>query len=317
MALSNILSGGVLIFVIIILVVFIFWMLWKILSLFGKKKLGQLGDRTGKNWMDSLTRERAMGEREAGDAAREGKGKEELTAGLNYADGLERLLATVQNSNNFNEERVAAAMDFVKGIVKSIEESTRYFHESIEAFQKDRGDIKRVIKDYKQSIGDQKEIRRQAEERVETLSKVNQMDPYAGRIMALANEIQPIEEAILAEENQDREQLQELITIAEIRDNKRKRIAKNLNKMSDLLRKKPVLQQTFPLQALAEEIKLAMQNILTETKSMWSLLDRRRELSQSILNLEGKLSPLINEQRKNILSSEAHLADLQSRGAAA
>ena len=49
---------------------------------------------------------------------------------------------------------------------------------------------------------------------------------------------------------------------------------------------------------------------------MQSLLRRRQELSRGIMNIESQLRDLIQEQRKQILSSEANFADLQSRGAA-
>ncbi|HIH15599.1 MAG: hypothetical protein QT08_C0015G0012 [archaeon GW2011_AR17] len=325
MALGNLFTGGIFTFIILIVIVFALWAVYKIIFApilsffgFGKKTLGQLGERTTKNWLDSWTRERDIAERETNDGALESKGSTALEEGADAVGNLDKLLITVQKSQNFNEERVVAAKEFVGAIERSVEESTKAFHEISASFQRDRADTKKIIKEYKQSIGDQKTIRQQTEERVGILGKdpINQKDPFAGNIMRLANEIQALEGTILAEENQDREQLQELVTIAETRDNKAKRIGKSLGKINVLLKKKPILPEIVPLQTLTEEIKIAIQDILTETKNMQSLLRRRQELSRGIMNIESQLRDLIQEQRKQILSSEANFADLQSRGAA-
>src|SRR3989338_396460 len=212
MALGNLFTGGIFTFIILIVIVFALWAVYKIIFApilsffgFGKKTLGQLGERTTKNWLDSWTRERDI-----------------------------------------------AAKEFVGAIERSVEESTKAFHGISASFQRDRADTKKIIKEYKQSIGDQKTIRQQTEERVGILGKdpINQKDPFAGNIMRLANEIQALEGTILAEENQDREQLQELVTIAETRDNKAKRIGKSLGKINVLLKKKPILPEIVPLQTL-------------------------------------------------------------------
>ena len=260
-----------------------------------------------------------MAQREEKGDAQEGKGKEEIIKTKNFIEDFEKLLATILRSEDFNEERVAIAKDFVQAIEKSTKAAANAFHELSSEFQKDRADTKKIIKKYKQSIGDQNTIRQQAEERVETLGKapINQKDPYATDIIRFSNEIQPIEQAILAEENQDREQLQELMTIAETRENKSRTIERNIKNIKNLLKKKPILPETIAIRTQVEEIKIALDDILTETQAMESLLKRRKELSQGIINLEGKLGDLIEQQIRQIQASEAHLAELQRRGAAA
>jgi len=319
MALLDFLGGGILTYVVIVVVLFLFWIAWKLILSplfgFGKKSI-ELSDRAlsglGKSWSAAA--------REAGhlnlELATEGASDQRGKRAAQTMEGLGSLLNESQSRQDFSSERVDAVRRGINAVSSDMKEEAAAFDTLFTQYKADRREVDRILRSVKQQVGDQQKIMRETLERRDKLARVGQTDPFAGELVRLTENIINRDKELTAAETQDKNLLRQVTSVAETRIKKVKGITSRFDEMDRLLKLEPPLQQVPKLQEQVQQIKRILAELSAEHDELRALLQRRKELLQGVMRTEGELRLRLEEQKKQIQASEAHFQDLRRRGAA-
>ncbi|MDP3728360.1 MAG: hypothetical protein Q8R18_02790 [bacterium] len=324
MALGNLLSGGVLTFVIILLVVFVLWILYKIvfapiLSLFGfgTRSMGKLAGRGLGNLMDDWTKGRNGEERARKESAEEGEEESLVRKGYSADSDAMSLLRNISSTQNFNSENVKIMTNSVKLQEQCISERRKILNDLKSSYKEDRKYVGKLIDDLKAGIRGQGKIEKRALEIAREIEKyhVTVENNTYGRIVEIAERIKPLEERVQPFEQKNIELSRALEESVTQRENLLKAQSTALDKMKSSLKKDPILPELQNIEEQQMIINTKLQTEVTITQEARSIQKEHAQIAHGVNQILSQVIPLLQEQDRAIQASTAQLVDLVNRGA--
>lgn len=255
---------------------------------------------------------------------RERSGREQATlgrlAGLSQAgkDLIKQakgMISNMQSSGDANREKVKALEATLQGLKTRFDQERSTLESLKESFGKDFVATREIIRKTKQATKRAQQLRTAAVNRQRTIERYGQRDPAAVQIIAIAGELELLNNQLIAYENIDRKLEQQIIDLITPGLETFNDLRKDIRNAQTSLNTEPVLQQLPQIQTTISTVERRYQSLAAAPKNLQLLINKHATIQATVERLEGIIMQLLQKlQIKNRESQQLHNA-LVARGA--
>lgn len=316
------LGGGLLTFGIIIAALFIIYIFYRIilaplLAIFGinRENVAKLSQRGMENIVDVVTKGRDEVEREEKEVIQESEAQAIAQRGEQVNQNVKQVLEDAENAQSLGPEKADVLKAMIKEQEDLLDQDAKLFAAIEKSYNEDRTTARKIRDDLNLLFRTQRGIERRALQTAQEIERYGQTDASYSSIVALCEQIRPFETQVQDLEARDVDLSRQLGELTGRRRAVLRAVRIILDDNLATLRKEPLLPQLQHLEENQTRTEQGMQQLLSLNGEAKSLVADHHALIQPLQNIEGQITPLVQQQQRFIETSLAHLKQLVGSGA--